>query len=124
MQYKVDVAIGTGYLIRVHDLFPCRAFNDLAIHHLEVKNATRSGERAVADGGYRDETCSISQNPESVSWGFVRARHGAVNKRLKHFNVLSHRFRHNFKLYSKCCFEVANITQLLIMNGEANFNIF
>ena len=87
-----------------------------------MKQALIEGERVVADGGYINPVCSYPEQTDGiVQFSYIRARHEALNKRLKQFAVLGSRFRHNLELHSQCFFAVLNLVQLCIEEGEVVF---
>lgn len=122
LRYEVGIALGTGHIVWEHGPFPCGSFNELAIYWIGMKPALQNREKVLADGGYKDETSSFTSAGGNTGWGWARARHEAANKRLKQFQVLSHRFRHRQILHAPCLFAVANVKQILIENGEEIFN--
>ena len=80
----------------------------------------------IADSGYQDERCQTPTGSISATeklHSTVRARQETVNKRLKQFFVLSHRFRHNIALHSSCFHAVRNLTQLMIKRSEPLFDL-
>lgn len=88
-----------------------------------MKQALLPGKKVVGDAGYKDITCSASaQGPEANSWGYVRARHEAVNKRIKQFMVFGRRFRHSKRIQYMCFHAAVNLTQLMIENGKPVFD--
>ena len=56
-----------------------------------MKSKLEPAEKVGADGTYDDETLKLDEWSQQ-DWGYIRARHEAVNKRLRHFNVLQKRF--------------------------------
>ena len=122
VRYEFGVSVKKGELVWVNGPFPAGSFPDLKIFRLGMKRFLLPGEHVIADGGYMDPVCSAtlmdSATPEVK---FVRARHEAANKRIKQFNVVSHRFRHRLSLHGYCFHACAIITQLLILDGEHIF---
>ena len=87
-----------------------------------MKNCLLRNERVIEDGGYKDFTCSyLLKGHNELDFSFIRARHEALNERLKQFNVLGNRFRHRLSLYVFCCYAVLNIVELSIEDGEDIF---
>ena len=76
----------------------------------------RPNEMTVADEGYNDQNYFIHDKR-------IMARHETVNRRMKQFGVLSQKFRHDRGLHPQCFHAVANLTQLMIANGERLFEI-
>lgn len=126
LRYEVGICIGTGHIVWVHGPFPCGRYSDLSIFRLGMKESLLSGEKVVADGGYRDNCCEqLGGQSSTLSkvYSVVRARHETVNRRLKQFFVLGHRFRHDLSRHSACFHAVSNLTQLMIENGEPLFSV-
>ena len=102
--------------------FSCGSFNDLRIYQLGMKKCLLRNERVIADGGYKDSTCSYPlKGHNGLDFSFIRARHDALNKRLKQFNVLGNRFRHRLSLHVFCFYAVLNIVELSIEDGKDIF---
>lgn len=93
---------------------------------MRMKLALRSGERVVADGGYKDESCLLRDDVEGAQrmlLADVRARQETVNRRFKQFFVLGHRFRHHVSLHSVCFHAVVNLTQLMVEGDSPLFEV-
>lgn len=93
---------------------------------LGMELALVSNEKVIADGGYNHNRCKHPaelNETEGKQCGILRARHETVNRRLKQFFVLGHRFKHNVTLHSVCFHAVANVTQLLIESGHPLFKL-
>jgi len=124
VRYELGIALKTGKVVAAHGPFPCGSFSDLSIFRLGMKKALLSQETVVADGGYPDEACI---QPKDVSNGLLRqhslyrARHETLNGKMKNFEVLNQRFRHNLSQHGICFFAVANIVQKCIEDGELSF---
>ncbi len=91
-----------------------------------MKHALLDGEQVVADGGYKDIACEKYPKDGEMWSGFhamARARHLTVNRRFKQFSVIDERFRHELSLHSTCFHAVANLTQVMIQNGEPLFGV-
>lgn len=52
------------------------------------------------------------------------SRHETVNRRMKQFQALKQVFRHNITKHPMVFYAVANLTQLMIENGEPLFKIW
>lgn len=127
VRYEVGVCIATGHIVWIHGPFPCGSWPDLRIFRDSMQFALDDGELALADGGYRG--CRSCETPSGLNdfdqkmKADARARHETVNRRFKHFFVLGHRFRHPLSRHSACFRAVANLTQLMIQNGEPLFDV-
>lgn len=100
-----------GNIKWVHGSLPCGSYSDLRSFCLGLKNSLQRNEKLIADQGYPDMCCSRDVFYEdSLSFSYIRARHGAISKRSKQFKVLGHCFRHSLQLHAQCFF--CNIMQL------------
>ena len=69
-------------------------------------------ELVIADAGYGGPRCIVpppSSNSLSTKLGFLRARHEAINGRLKSFALLSTRFRRELNKHADCFYAVLNV---------------
>lgn len=127
VRYEVGVCIQTGWIVWINGPFPCGTWPDLRIARSALIDALDSGEKYLADGGYKDGgvfavTPNGLNSTEQQMKKIVRARHETVNRRLKQFNALHRTFRHNVSRRHSSVFRaVANITQLMIENNEPLF---
>ena len=117
LRYEVGVTIYTGVICWVNGPFPCGQWPDALIAEDCLHYSLEVHERYVADRGYRG--C----RPTAVTptgcgrfidrqLGTLRARHENINRRLKEFNVLKQKFRHNLTKHGVVFRAVANITNL------------
>ena len=128
VRHEVAVSIIDGHIIWIHGPFPCGSHPDVNIFRLRMKEKLLGDEYVSADDGYGDERCVTTQevstsSSESSFLSRLRARHETVNRRLKQFLVISHRYRHDLALHCVCFHAVAQLTQLMIANGEPLFNM-
>ena len=126
LRYEVGVCMLTGFIVWVMGGFPAGAYPDLKIYRLGLKDILEDGEKVIADGGYKGEEaiwakghCKDSTMVESV----VRARHENVNSRLKFFNILTTRYRHDLDMHGRCFYAVANLVQLILKNESPLFEL-
>jgi len=85
-----------------------------------------SNEKVIAGRGYRDEKCVYLPSDlmyEDRLYSSVRARHENANRRIKQFNAITNKFRHNISLHHLCFFAAANLSQIMIENGAPLFQI-
>ena len=123
MRYEIALALGSGYTVWAFGPHPAGRITDALIFRKKLKKMLLPTEVALADKGYLDYKCVQGG---VVSEDFVRharARHENLNRRLKQFNVLSHRFRHSLDFHSDCFFAVASLTQIDIENGSTLFDM-
>lgn len=126
IRYEVAISVATGHIVWVHGPFPCGKYNDIRIFRLKLKNLLLPHEKVIADRGYRDEKCVYLPNDLIYAdnlYSSVRARHENANRRIKQFNIISNRFRHDLSLQHFCFFAAANLAQLMIENGSPLFSI-
>ena len=105
--------------------------NDLNVTRQSMIGKLTDDEMAVADRGYQGEDWHI-KTPlphhartanEKDMMGQARGRHETVNKRLKIFEVLHRKFRHDLLDHSSCFRAVAVSTQLNFEHGEPPFQV-
>lgn len=117
LRYEVGISIESADIVWVSGPFQCGTMNDLSIFRQGMKLQLDDGERVIADSGYRDTSC-ITPDEAYLLPGRIhsrlRARHETVNARLKDFNVLFKRFRHDVAFHGPCFHAVANVTQLML----------
>ena len=115
LRYEIAVCATTGEIVWVHGPFPCGSFPDLRIFRLALKGLLQAtNEKAIADRGYRDETCITPDSGSNIPvLNRIRAKGETVNRCLKTFFVLSHCFRHDPSKHSLCFFAVLPIFQLM-----------
>ena len=124
LRHEVALCISTGRIAWAHGPFPCGPNTDLVIFREGLKKALSPSEMVIGGKGYCDakfftdsEDCNVSE----VDFRRIRARHEAVNRRLKQFFVLSHAFRHDLRRHSACFHAALNLIQLMIDNGAPLF---
>ena len=87
------------------------------------------GEYYLADGGYEDVACAscITKHDlapsELPKCRFIRARHEAVNKRFKEWEILQQKFRHAEAMHGAVFRAIAMLTQLEMEDGRPNWSI-
>ncbi|KAJ3117946.1 hypothetical protein HK098_006075 [Nowakowskiella sp. JEL0407] len=126
VRYEIGLCIRTGKIVWAHGGLPCGDWPDLRLARNAYTDMVEAGEMTLADKGYRDEQYFIfpsDGDKSSHRQKKIMARHETVNRRLKNFGVLKKVFRHKLKYHPICFYAVANITQLLICNGEPLYSI-
>lgn len=130
VKYEVGVCIRTGRIVWIHG--PCRAAeHDINVARQAFVSFLGDGEMAVADTGYRGEFRTIKtldsghfrSGREYGEAAVARARHEAVNSRLKNKEVLVKPFHHDLRFHSSCFRAVAVIEELNIENGYPLFEV-
>lgn len=82
------------------------------------------GERASADRIYKDSNYFILRNAvNSTEHKLIMTRHEAINRRLTQFQILKQPFRNDLKKHPMVVHEVANITQVMLLNGHPLFSV-
>jgi len=119
LRYEISLSIRTGMIASTNGPFPCGLYPDLKIYQTGIKKLLRENEMVIADKGYPDPTVYRDEALER----YVRSRHEHINKRMRQFSVLRHKFTHNPSKHSVCFRAVANLTQLAIVSGETLYNI-
>lgn len=112
-------------MVWAHGGFPCGAYPDLKLAKELFVEFLDEGERVMADRGYNDRQFFILPDLQNSSrHKLIMGRHETVNKRIKQFQVLNQKFRHEKSLHGKCFHAVVNITQIIIKNEEPLFSVF
>lgn len=125
LRYEVGLCLRTGHIVWAYGGFPCGAYPDLKIARELFVDFLEPGERAMADRGYNDPTYFLLPDPHnSTRHKTIMGRHETVNKRLRQFNILASKFRHEKSLHEKCFHAVVNLTQITIKKEEPLFSIF
>lgn len=127
LRYEVGVCIATGDIVWISGPFRC-GMNDLSVSREGglLGGALKEGEMAEADLAYQGEKWYIktpvgfhtrTQKEEGMKLS-AAARHETINGRLKIFEVLKNRYRHELTFHSSCFRAVAVITQLNFKLGK------
>jgi len=88
----------------------------------EVGLCLDPGEKALADGGYRDSDYFENPNGDQQKKKIL-ARHETVNGRIKQFSCMKNIFRHDLHLHPSFFHAVVHLTQLMIENGEPLYSV-
>jgi hypothetical protein len=126
LRYEIGLNIKAGTIVWVNGGVPCGTWSDLKLARSAYTSAIVRGEMTIADDGYGDSNYFIhpKQFPRSsVQQKKIMARHETINRRLKQFSILTVPFRHELNKHPTCFHAVANITQMMIMNGEPLYEI-
>ena len=130
-KYEIGVCIKTGFMVWVNGPYKAGT-HDLPLFRDELEKRLLPWELVEGDKGYSGNIkvrCPDSgiNTQERRDKMVVRARHEAVNGRLREFNVISCIFHHatggyeDMKNKHAYCFgAVATITQLKLLRGETN----
>lgn len=99
--------------------------------HLLILASVYKNETSDKDGFslHKEENFRVDTATKTFSFYRTRiiepqtARHETVNRRMKRFQTSKQVFRHNIAKHSLVFYAVANLTQLMIENGEQLFSI-
>jgi hypothetical protein len=84
----------------------------------------QEGEKAIADRGYNDANYFYYPNGENdQKKKEIMARHETLNRRLKQFNCLQYKFRHELYLHPLYFNAVVNLTEIMLEHGEPLYPI-
>lgn len=120
--------IATGHIVWVNGPFPCGAWPDIKIFRYRLKQILAAGECVEADRGYRGDPSVLTPDDyltlsERKAKGTARARHEAVNTRLKFYGCLAVPFRHELKKH-KAFFCLAVVcTQMMFEEHGPVFHV-
>lgn len=122
LRYEVGLCIRTGDIVWAHGGLPCGEWPDLRLARNAFISGLQPGEKALADGGYRDNDFFENPNGDQQKKRIL-ARHETVNGRIKQFCCMKDRFRHALYLHPLFFNAVVNLTQLMIENGEPLYTV-
>lgn len=123
LRYEVGLNIRTGHIVWAFGGYPCGEYSDLTLAREAFVLAMNNNERAMADKGYADQTCFIQPSIQNnIKHKRIMSRHETVNKRLRQFHILKNVYRHDRQKHPMVFHAVANLTQLMISNGEPLFS--
>ncbi len=125
IRYEIGLNIRNGGMVWTHGGYPCGQYPDLTLAREAYTSSVNPGELTVADNGYNDAIYFIQKTARNFqNHGTIMARHETVNKRIKQFKILKHRYRHGLEKHPSVFHAVANLTQLMIENGHPLFSVF
>ena len=106
----------------VYGGFAAGAYRDVDLAQLKLTKKLLANERVVADWGHRQ--CKRFFVPKNGSKDNkvirrVLARHENVNRRIKSFDCMVGKFRHDLLLHNIYFLAVVNIVQIAIECGDA-----
>ena len=130
--YLIVISIKHGDIVWIDGPFPCGVYNDIKIFRWAFKEYLDEHEWVEADDGFIREAPEHVKCPKSfvrdelklALQSHVQSRHETVNKCMKQFGCLKHKFRHHdFDKHAACFRAVAVLTQLAIEFGEPLFEV-
>ena len=129
LRYEIGVSIRTGDIVWFHGPFPAGT-PDITIFRMKLKQRLGIREKVITDFGYRGEPSKISlpddglvSHDDRVAASKARARHEALNGKLKRFSSLKQVFRHNRDKHQYFFRAAITVLQLLLNHGELTFDI-
>lgn len=136
VRYEIAICIQTGLIVWINGPFPCGEWTDIVIFrsaliHMLGRRPDGRHEMVEADNGYngegmhirvRDEPRGISKI-QYIAKARARARHEAVNARLKCFACLKLVFCHNLALHGRIFNAVAVVVNVAMANGFPTFHV-
>lgn len=123
MRYELALNIRTGLIVWVHGGYPCGEYSDLKLAREAFVLCLDDGERALADKGYKDENFILPTAINTAEHNLIMARHETINKRLRQFQILKQEFRNDITKHPMVLHAVANVTQIMLMNGHPLFSV-
>lgn len=128
LSYELGISIYKSNLVWIRGPYPA-ATNDLTIFKAPngLKSMIPAGKRVIADRSYKDPVCSIRNprdTPEVKQFKRrARARHEIFNGRLKNFQVLKQKFRHDYKKHVHAFEAVCVLCQYDMEKGNPLFDV-
>lgn len=113
----------SGIIVWIRGPFKCGEKSDLSIFREEFRQNLSSREVLIAEATYLDNRCIYNDGMDLLLLKSYRARHESVFGRLKSFNVLNHRFRHEITKHSSCLFAAANLVQIALKMAILRFKL-
>lgn len=123
LRYEVGLNIRNGNIVWAFGGYPCGEYVDLKLAREAFALAVDDDERAMADKAYSDPLFITPNIRNSNRHKLIMSRHETVNKRLRQFLILKTEFRHDRRKHPMVFRAVANLTQLMMQNGEPLFNV-
>lgn len=122
LRYEVATSL-EGNIVWCSGPYPAGRKNDLQIYRDALRQYLGPRELIIGDSAYLDPTCIYDDGVEEGLAQSIRNRQETVFSRMKTFNVLGYRFRHNVSKHSHCFYAVANLIEISIQNGSSLFSI-
>ena len=129
VRYEIAVCIQTGDIVWHNGPFPCGRWAEKTIIEGWLIHLLDDDEMVETDNGYKGMPFHVRRpgnnlnHSDKVAKSMARARHEAVNRKLKTFGVLGKTFRHPLKRHKVCFKAVAVCTQASIELGEVPFRV-
>ena len=133
LRYEIALCILTGHIVWIMGPFPCGDWPDVEVFRFALKQMLDPKERVEADDALVGEDPTNAKIPGSSvhdqderilrTRGVVRRRHETVNKRMKQFECLGNKYRHDVSFHGVCFRACAVLTQLAFEHGKPMFQV-
>lgn len=129
VRYETALNIQTGDIVWTKGPFPCAKWPDAKIFQYSLQHKLAEDEMVEADGTYRGMPYHVRMPHEWVTGADciakhqALARHETIHRRLKTFNVLGSKFRHDLTLHKIIHQACTALIQLSIEHGEMVWHI-
>ena len=129
VRYEIAVCIQTGDIVWTNGPFPAGRWPDEKIFKHKLIHKLDDDEMVEVDNTYSGLRAYCRLPGDYVSDGDrtaktnARARHETINKRLKQWGCLGHRFRHHLNLHGMFFRACVVMTQLSFENGFPPFQV-
>ena len=117
MRYEIALEVLSGCIAWAYGGFAAGAYRDVDLAQLKFTKKLLANERVVADRGYRQcKRFFIPKNggKDNKVIRRILARHENVNRRIKSFDCVAGKFRHDLLLHSTCFLAVVDVAQIAI----------
>ena len=122
LRYEIAVEVQSGYIVWACGGFGAGVYRDDKLAQVKFTKRLQPNEMVIADKGCRQCKRFFAPkngNKDNKLIKNILARHENVNRRVKSFDSMSGRFRHDLLLHNICFLAVVNIVQISIENGDA-----
>jgi DDE superfamily endonuclease len=128
--YEIGIEIDDNKIIHVNGPYPAGSCSDVNIFRQPggLKEKLPPGKKVIADRGYTGEIVLSTPNPLDSKplktfKSRARARHESLNKKVKDYKILEHRFRHPLMKHKTVFEAIITIIQYDLDNGSTLFAI-
>lgn len=116
LRYELALNVRTGFMVWVNGGYPCGMYSDLRLAREAFVLFLNDGERSLADKVYKDHKYFILPNTYNTKQhNLIMARH--------EIQILKQEFRNAIHKHPMVVHAVANITQVMLMNGHPLFSV-
>ena len=129
LRYELGICIQTGDIVWIAGPFPPGDWPDVTIFQIGMMERLDEGETVEADAGYAGDI--PVRTPDdfggSIEWkrmkGRARARHETVNGAIKHYAIMTQKYRHSLHKHNSLMKAVCALVQSEIEEGNITFQI-